>query len=407
MGLLSLALAEDTSVVAKGLGTNRQAAINDALIQAVEQKTGVRINSTMQASHQSSDVATSTTKDGFNQKRVYSDASQMETAKNLQGYVSGYEILSEGKDASTGLYAVELRVRIPSRYVMGTDPNARRRMVVGVFTCNAKSITTFGETFQCKEWAQRFRNELMTNLTQSRKFTMLDRDFDAAINNELARLSSPNASAADLTRLGQQLGTDYLVVGSITFYNIRGEVNKVTGYVNPLSNIMAEVNYRVLLVATGQLKWIDTVKIDIRDIGNARGGDFVVKTTNHAASQVAESMMSNILPPEIVAILEDNTLVIGEGGKAIAVGDEFKVFVLGEDVKDTRTGEVIDALEKYVGKVKVTNVLPKMSHAILLEGDINRIEVGARLRRIPKVTVVVPPPTTVKPLPNGGVDVPF
>ena len=243
---------------------------------------------------------------------------------------------------------------------------------------------------------------------------MLDRNFDAEVNAELARLSAANAAPTDAVRLNQKLGTDYLVVGTVTFSDIASPgVNPFTGQPLPLSSaVFATIHCRVLLAPTGQLKWADSLNLDIlqyaADLNSA---------ADAAAATLAAALLENILPFEIVTRTADGTFVIGEGGKSLVPGEYLSVYALGEEVRDSRTGEILDVVEMRVGMVQVIRVTPKLSYALAVEGDASKMKNGSRLRRdaysaqavrdnqVQAVPQTVP--TTVQSSGNGGVVVPF
>ena len=97
-------------------------------------------------------------------------------------------------------------------------------------------------------------------LVQTRRFTMLDRAFDAETKAELSRLNLENASAGDLGRFQQLLVTDYMVIGTVKMYSSPGaSYNQWTGVTTQNDGPFLEVSYRVILVPTSQLKWAGTI----------------------------------------------------------------------------------------------------------------------------------------------------
>lgn len=405
--------AADREVESSGMGSTYRAAVNEALISALEKTSGITLSSSEKASISSSETSVSSTS-GDNDRTTVNDSITKNLQKWAEGKISGYEVLSEQFDQATGKYSVQLSVKIPGPYVVGLDPGNRRRMAVVPFRpVTGDSISWFGQAESSAGWTATIADKLNERLTQTRKFTMVDRKFDAEVNAELARLSAPNASKADAVRLNQKLGTDYLVVGDVRFFPVAAPgVNPLTGQALPMtSQKFAEVSYRVLLAPTGQLKWSDTVVIDALNYPAADIGSFVTATAEGAASAIADAMMANILPFEIVGTSAAGSIIIGEGGKSIAEGERFTVFALGEVMTDSRTGEELDQLEEPVGTVEVYRVTEKMSYARAIEGDAKLMVKGCRLRR-PKV--IAPPPqaqeapaTTIRGNGTGGVVTPF
>ncbi len=290
-----------------------------------------------------------------------------------------------------------------------------RRMAVMTFRPAQPTFSWYGQPGKTLDWASALADKLNVRLTQTRKFTMLDRKFDAEVQAELARLSDKNAAPADVVRMGQKLGTDYLIVGDVQVNDLQmPAVNPFTNRAMPRpSALFAEVTYRVLLAPTGQLKWTDTVKLDAASFAAGDLASFLSQTSEAAASSIVDGMMANILPFEIVGRTQSGQLVVGEGGQSLRVGEFLTVFALGEEVKDSRTGEVLDRVEDAVGTVQVVRVTDKVSYVQAVEGDAAKMVPGSRLRRVSPVATGAPvqappvPNTPVKVTPAGGVVVPF
>lgn len=420
--LMALALAvttfaADVQVPATGEGPSRRAAVNEALVSALEQHYGAMVSATERGRVAKAASATSVAKDGTvdDQRKLTMSEDLDSTVQRLaNGRIKGYDVVSESFDPATKKYRVQLSVRMPPKYVPpGLPEGNRRRMAVVPFRPIRSNFTWHGQVGGTVEWIRALEDKLNVCLTQTRKFTMLDRKYDTEIETELGRLSAGNASPDDMARLGQKLGTDYLVVGEVTFNDVVAPaVNPYTGRAVPTANLLfAEVTYRVLLAPTGQLKWADVVKIDAAAFAAGDLASFVSATAEAAACAISDGMMSNILPFEVVGHTASGQLVIGEGGKSLKVGEFLTVFALGEEVKDTRTGEVLDVIEDVVGTVQIVRVSAKTSCAQVVEGDAKKMVVGSRLRRVPLVVPSdMPAPKMVTPIKRtatGGVVVPF
>jgi len=403
---------EDKIVEATGVSSSYRGAVNEALVSAVEMVFGVTVSADERAQANSNESSTSSSRDGDVDLSTVNDSIARQMKKDASGRVRSYDVVSKEFDPVAKKHTVTLSV---SFYAPpGLHPDNRRRMAVVPFRpANGDTISWYGQKESSAEWVRILSAKLNERLTQTRKFTMVDRQFDAEVNAELARLSGPNASKADAVRLNQKLGTDYLVVGDAKFFPVASPgVNPLTGQALPVtSQKFAEVSYRVLLAPTGQLKWADTVTVDAIEFAASDVGSFVSATAEAVATQIADAMMSNILPFEIVGRTQSGQVIIGEGGKSLAEGERLNVFVLGEEVRDTRTGEVLDQIEDAVGTVEVVRVTEKMSYAKVVEGDGEKMQVGARLRR-PKVqgqpAQPAPPlTTTIKGNGTGGIVAPF
>ena len=405
--------AEDKVVEASGMGSTYRAAVNEALITALEKTEGVTVSASMRSQMESVEASVSST-DGDSDRVAVNDSITKGLEKVANGKILGYDVVSEDFDPTTKKYTVQLSVRMPGAYVVGLDPSNRRRMAVVPFrVATGDSISWFGKAESSAAWANALADKMNERLTQTRKFTMVDRKFDSEVNAELARLTRANASKADAERLNQKLGTDYLIVGEVKFSPVVAPgVNPLTGQALPMtSQRFAEVSYRVLLAPTGQLKWTDTVVVDALDYPAGDIQTCVSMTAEAVAAQAMDGIMGNILPLEIVGKTPSGLLLIGEGGKSLDVGERFTVFARGEVATDTRTGEELDEIEDAVGTVEIVRVTSKMSYAKVIEGDAKLMVIGSRLRRpeVVKIPEAVTPPvtTTIQSNGAGGIVAPF
>lgn len=412
--LTAVAQTKDDVVRASGVASGYRAAVNEALVSALEQHDGITVSSTERQQMTHADSAVSTRENG-----VLDDATKLEMRDDIfksmqkwaKGKILGYNVLSDTFDPVTKKYRVELAVRFPGRYVVGRDPNDLRRMAVANFAVRSPTFKWYGQTVDSVEWSAALANQLNVVLTQTRKFTMLDRAYSRDVDAELQRLGAANAAPGDVIRSNQKLATDYIVVGEVVFSDVIAPgVNPITGQTLPQQSAMfAEIHYRVLLAPTTQLKWADTVRLDALSFPAQDVRSFVSMSAEAAAKAVCDGLMADILPFEVAAI-KSGFLVIGEGGKQLSVGERFAVCALGDEVTDTRTGEVIDVVEIPVATAEIVTVQQKLSYAKVIEGDAAQVKVGARLRRIPAAAPAqqtVPVTTTIQSNGSGGVVTPF
>lgn len=367
--LLALSsFAEDKTFLSEGQGATERLAIQEALITAMLKHYGIAVsfngkNNTAQLS------------DDISEENFY--GLLLNNAK-VKGKILGFDVISSEFDKEANIHKVKLLLSVPGKYAVGADPDLRRRMVVNNFQTDATAFSIYGYSYSAKDWTKQFTNELNQKLTASQKFTMLDRTHDAEIEKELAQLTSPNASSKEYIRLNQKLGTDYLVVGSVTFYNVaQPPVNPFTNQVIPQTAIFADVNYRMILAPTGQLKYANTVRLDPSVFPTNDVAAFMIASATEAASFVAESIISFARPVEIVSVLTDGSLVLG--GK-FDIGAFGTVYEVGEVVYDNQTHEALEQIETEVGVLQIYRTTEKLSYAKCVQGDVSKMKVGSRVR---------------------------
>lgn len=101
----------------------------------------------------------------------------------------------------------------------------------------------------------------------------------------------------------------------------------------------------------------------------------VKEAANWAASRLVEALF----PVKVVA-KTGKTVTINRGeGSGVAVDQDWRVFSVGKVLIDPDTQEVLGREEADVGKVRITEVLPKFSRALIV--DDRGIAEGAILRQ--------------------------
>ena len=103
----------------------------------------------------------------------------------------------------------------------------------------------------------------MSQFVQSRRFAILDRESWNVIGAEHALLASAKTPVSEKAKLGRVLGADYLVLGEII--EARGgaytRTQQLTGVSKAVSAASLSVAYRVVVPATGEIKFADTVEL--------------------------------------------------------------------------------------------------------------------------------------------------
>ena len=265
-----------------------------------------------------------------------------------KGIVSQYEVLEVGQSKIPGYVSVKVRSIIPV-YAAGPQIN-RLRLAVVPLTISQR----ISDKSSASQYAGNWMSSLEESLVQSRKFAMLDRSFNDAINKEISQYTSGQFSNSELARLGQRAGTDYLITGELRTYAIQDKsvVNPLTGQKMPRSATQSEVSLRIIDVATSQVKFAKTY------------GD----------SKNAVSDIINAIYPIAIVSISDSGVVLGAGGDDIKIGNKYRVIALGKELKDPYTNESLGREEMSVGEIEITDVQSRISQAKYLMGKNEIIE---------------------------------
>ncbi len=418
-----LAAEANTKVLeTKGQGVNRDEAINQALKQAVAQARGVAVSSIdTNFLYRSASADIERTDTG---KRVEFDAVGVQTGgttlrTDMAGLIKTYEVLSE-KILKNGLYEVMLKVWVYD--YESPEKSDRLRLAVMPIRTLAPSYTFGNLTVPSFDVSRQFSQRLASALTQTNKFAVLDREYIQEFARERNILLSDSTSLDELSRLGEVLGVDYMLVGTITDAGIRRDQQFSPAIGRPTSEYEADFTfeYRLIVGPTRQIKLAGVLDISLDKTEQIKklvkkwepqDMDWREMTDNFitmAANQLVETVIDQIYPVRIAGITGDGQIIINQGGSRISAGQLFDIYSQGKELFDVDTHESLGTTETLVATIKVEKVLPRMSYAKLINGSIAQLSEGLICR--PRKAEQAPlegRKGNIPRSPQGGVKLPF
>lgn len=403
-----LAAAERVERVT-GAGLTRDEAVANGLEEAVRRVDGVRIDSDRSLRSEVSELSVSVNGEDHDRLR-YSATQSGQTRLRTEGLVSSYEVLKERRHAD-GLFELDLRVRIRQYETPGHSPQQRRKLAVLPFRSDQLTYRIGAGAVEGDWLSDRLTQHLVNDLTQTRRFSVMDRQYTAEYLDERDFIASPDTPLSEYVRLGQQLGVDYLVVGRVVDAGGRRDHQRlISGERIERGEARLRVDYRVLVMATRQVKWAASIEVT-GSLGAAQAGALVEPLAAAAAARIRGEMLDNIYPTRVAALAPDGQLILNQGGNAFRVGQQLQLYRQGALIRDPYSGESLGRSEIGVGRIEIQRVLAKTAYARLLEGagarvgDLCRSPVEDDAAR--ETAVVLPAQAEVRKAPGGGVLLPF
>ena len=356
---LSLAEISYVDINAKGKSENFEVSLKKALKEAVSKVNGVTIKTDSVLETIDKNI---TTNEG-NSSSLERNLNEKISEKS-GGSIKSFEILNEYEDAN-GLKVVEIKATV-AKFKLSKSAN-RKRMAIVPFRINLNEISIFGKTgFDDADNLRKYLNQEFTNyFVQTRKFTILDREFDKEIADELKNLEN-SEKIEDQVKIGQKLFADYILVGNLDFLILK-EIEKkyLTSDVVKKKNIGSlNFSYRVIDVPTNQIKYSSKVNLEI-DL--KKQNQPIPYLFNMTAKNAGLEIMYAIYPI-LVEKIEDDMLFLGQGGNQINVDDVFTIYERTDSkIKDSYTGETLGNIEKVVGKATIIDSNSKFSVAQIIE----------------------------------------
>lgn len=357
------------TVEAVGHGATINGAIDRAMVTAITQVNGATI-----ASRARSSLSSASSTIGDKQVSKSQKSFKETIAKRTKGIVQSYEILSQGRPKGSSLYRVKLSVKVAT-YKKSAQLNRLRMAVVPLKLDTSLQASQAGEKFEAL-----FRRGLENYLTQTRRFAILDRSFLEEQSRELSFLTSPGVKQEEMARIGNRVGTDYIVTGVVekAYSTVKRTKMRTTGQVIKTPQIGGRITYRILDVASTQVKLAGTAKTH-RESGS------LSSVADALSASVGQKILNAIFPVYVLSV-DGETLTLGQGGDTVKNGAVYSLVKLGAEIIDPYTRESLGQSEKIVGSVRVVDTQSKLSTAKVLKlniktGDLMKYDFIVRPRK--------------------------
>ena len=217
-----------------------------------------------------------------------------------KGRIDSYDIISVNIEPN-GWYMVRVNV-YKTLFERSKKPS--------VTIINASRFKELGETLQ---------RRLTNDLVQSKKFNVLDRKNDAYYKAEKQLIESEDASSEDVYKLGNILGTDYMLI--VNLRDLGKSSSSSSGVASTSASSKASkadvvVDYQMILFATKEVKLANTLTLtlSLKDGG--------VKANEEAMGQISKAVSTDILNtlyPLVVAAMQDKEITFADRLDANAI----------------------------------------------------------------------------------------
>lgn len=267
-------------------------------------------------------------------------------------------------------------VKIAAEVAKYSEPASakRTRIVVAMPDAQAVQYQVGQNELPAADLGRQIQQSLEDALTQSNRFTVLDRQDDAQIESEMNVIRSGQATVADTARLGQKLATDLIVVPSIVAFGYNPHVQHLSLANRDLVWYSGggEVNLRVVNATTGQLVLSQSFRNALPStapttLGVAIDGSAIAaKLVKSLDEQMATAILQNTFPPEVLRA-DGRQVTINQGGDLIEAGADYRAVYLGQDVVDPQSGIDLGPSEKPCCTIHIDSVSPTLSYGHVIE----------------------------------------
>ncbi|HEA7842694.1 TPA: hypothetical protein RXM13_000787 [Campylobacter coli] len=332
-------------VQGEGYGATYEQAVSKALADAISRMHGGSLS-------QSTNFKTKSIKDksGQNLEKSFND----EIRRATKGSFDSYQVISK----------IQTDDGFNVKVVIKKTTTTKKYQVPGLSADNRRSITVFDSTPDPTKRGigSALQQKIISDLLQSRKFNVLDRDSNGYYEMEKALIKSGDATSDEVYKLKNVLATDYILLFSISGLEGKQKTSNLTGKTK--TEVEVVVDYRVLLFATRQIKFSNTLtmKINLKDDSLSASESAL----DQIASRISGDILNAIYPLKVVSV-ENNEVIFSQ---TLNQGDAYECFALGKTVKDAYTKENTGRIETKTGTIEIARTTPKLSYAKITEGSV-------------------------------------
>lgn len=223
--------------------------------------------------------------------------------------------------------------------------------------------------------------ELINSFQQTRRFDLFARsDLSAVLGEQnLAQSGNLDPNDPNTAQAFQLGGVQYLVVTTVTDFQDYEETARFEAIGKTATKRILRIGAIAKIYDTTTGKLLETARVETteRDIEDdpsyrsSRSGDLsdnlLAVLSQAAADNIASRVVEVLYPARIVGKTGKIVLFNRGDGFAISPGDVWAVYAEGEEMVDPDTGESLGAVQAEVGKIRVIEVLPKVTRAEILE----------------------------------------
>ena len=394
---------EQVGVTASGSGITPGAAINDALKTAIMQINGTKIQANS-ASLQTFDKVTAqldmASANGSDSATATATVQGSHFAEQIvaqsQGLVSSFKVMKMSPPADKGgLYTADISATI-AKFKAPAD-SGKIKIVVAPLRSSQTSFDIGGRAVPAAVVLGQLRQQVIDALTQSGRFTVLDREFASELEGELELITSGKAVNTDFAKLDQALTADLVWVGTVNDLGYQRQARTLRTSDRELVSYSGgwSISQRMINLATRQILQSGTIdgrapSIAPTTMSSGINADAVLQgMRTDMAKRTADAILLQTFP---ISVVERDGLdvILSQGGTALEQGARYRLYLQGNELKDPQTGQSLGNTESVCCEVLINRVTPKLSYGVLenLTAKLDGVVPGAL--QVRELVVAVP-----------------
>jgi len=285
-----------------------------------------------------------------------------------------------------GSWEVKVRAFVPVYRKVKTG----KRSTLAVMPIIPLQELKYAEGIDINEIARQISQRLTTQLVQTQHYNILDREYGNEFEKERQLIMSGGFPIREMTRLEEQLGADYLLIGTLSDVNSSLTTQEWYGKNVTRCQIYLKVDVRAVEFATRQVHRADTVTVSLDRIINLGGtagstkqipGNLISELVDEIIMQLNRGFLDILMPVRVLDI-QNGTVYLNQGGSRIQKGERFSIMGAHRSVKDPGSGAIIRVEGDKLAEIIVKEVMEEYSIADIVYGEVEQIKAGLRCKRV-------------------------
>jgi len=381
--------SEEVVITSRGRTLNE--AVINGLVESIRQKRGVEIDALSDIRFSLEDLFRKEGEEKFSRTEIKDEVIE-EICMHTKGLIERYEVLSSDR-MNDDSWEVRIRAFVPV-YRRRVDSN--NRSTLAVMPIIPRKGLKHAEGIDVNEIARQISQRLTTQLVQTQHYNILDREYGNEFEKERQLLISGGFPIREMARLEEQLGVDYLLIGTLS--EIHSSIITQEWYGAEVTKCEVYLNFDVRAVefATRQVHRADTVTVSLDrviDLGSSGDRTSQVQLTGQIPGNIISELVDelitklnrgffDILMPVRVLDIQNGIVYLNQGGTRIQKGERFSVLDSHRTVTDTGSGALIRIEGEKLAEIVVKDVMEEYSIAEIIYRGESVIKAGLRCKRI-------------------------
>jgi curli biogenesis system outer membrane secretion channel CsgG len=350
---------------ATGYGPTPAAATADAMKTAILQVNGATIDTGSIQAKFGLDVT-----DGQDAVALRATAFAELVAEKSGGAITNFKVSSVEEPTEKG---GPYKVTIEANIAHFTPPADKKiRVVVAPVRFDSPSIIVGSSSVPSQKVALDIQQQVSTALTETGRFSVLDRDSSPEITQELDMIDRGDAPRSESGKVGQAVTADVVWVAHIQSMAYNRNARKLETSDRELVSFSGGwvVSEKLVNVATRQIMLSSSLQ------GEAPGVAATTLGTGINSAQVLSDMESSIAKAAVTSIVaktfpitiierDGDSVILSQGGQSTKPGARYSVVSLGKEMKDPQTGESLGRSNSPCCEVVIDRVAAKLSYGHL------------------------------------------